>query len=142
MSSSTVIDGKTKIFLEISVPSNEVEWILLWILQVFFALTMAAIGISQSSTFAPDSSKAKVAAASIFAIIDRKSKIDSSDETGTVLENVKGDIELRHLSFTYPARPGIQIFRDLCLTIRAGKVKQIFGPNPNFLLRNFFTQVF
>lgn len=127
MSSSTVIDGKTKIFLEISVPSNEVEWILLWILQVFFALTMAAIGISQSSTFAPDSSKAKVAAASIFAIIDRKSKIDSSDETGTVLENVKGDIELRHLSFTYPARPDIQIFRDLCLTIRAGKVNKLLN---------------
>nr|VDD41363.1 unnamed protein product [Brassica oleracea] len=91
------------------------------IFQVFFALTMAAIGISQSSTFAPDSSKAKVAAASIFGIIDRKSKIDSSDESGTVLENVKGDIELRHISFTYPARPDIQIFRDLCLTIRAGK---------------------
>ncbi|KAG2322558.1 hypothetical protein Bca52824_015771 [Brassica carinata] len=91
------------------------------VFQVFFALTMAAIGISQSSTFAPDSSKAKVAAASIFGIIDRKSKIDSSDESGTVLENVKGDIELRHISFTYPARPDIQIFRDLCLSIRAGK---------------------
>ncbi|KAG2320296.1 hypothetical protein Bca52824_013509 [Brassica carinata] len=91
------------------------------VFQVFFALTMAAIGISQSSSFAPDSSKAKVAAASIFGIIDRKSKIDSSDESGTVLDNVKGDIELRHISFTYPARPDIQIFRDLCLTIRAGK---------------------
>ena len=101
------------------------KWILTSkFLQVFFALTMAAIGISQSSSFAPDSSKAKVAAASIFGIIDRKSKIDSSDETGTVLENVKGDIELRHISFTYPARPDIQIFRDLCLTIRAGKVLQ------------------
>ncbi|CAD5311532.1 unnamed protein product [Arabidopsis thaliana] len=97
------------------------------VFQVFFALTMAAIGISQSSTFAPDSSKAKVAAAAIFAIIDRKSKIDSSDETGTVVENVKGDIELRHLSFTYPARPDIQIFRDLCLTIRAGKTVALVG---------------
>ncbi|CAE5956347.1 unnamed protein product [Arabidopsis arenosa] len=97
------------------------------VFQVFFALTMAAIGISQSSTFAPDSSKARVAAASIFAIIDRKSKIDSSDESGTVLENVKGDIELRHLSFTYPARPDIQIFRDLCLTIHAGKTVALVG---------------
>ncbi|KAG5374654.1 hypothetical protein IGI04_039250 [Brassica rapa subsp. trilocularis] len=97
------------------------------VFQVFFALTMAAIGISQSSTFAPDSSKAKVAAASIFGIIDRKSKIDSSDESGTVLENVKGDIELRHISFTYPARPDIQIFRDLCLSIRAGKTVALVG---------------
>ncbi|VVA89733.1 unnamed protein product [Arabis nemorensis] len=97
------------------------------VFQVFFALTMAAIGISQSSSFAPDSSKARVAAASIFGIIDRKSKIDSSDESGTVLENVKGDIELRHISFTYPARPDIQIFRDLCLTIRAGKTVALVG---------------
>ncbi|KAG7595575.1 P-loop containing nucleoside triphosphate hydrolase [Arabidopsis suecica] len=97
------------------------------VFQVFFALTMAAIGVSQSSTFAPDSSKAKAAAASIFAIIDRKSKIDSSEESGTVLENVKGDIDLRHLSFTYPARPDIQIFCDLCLTIRAGKTVALVG---------------
>ncbi|XP_010522857.1 PREDICTED: ABC transporter B family member 11-like [Tarenaya hassleriana] len=97
------------------------------VFRVFFALTMAAIGISQSSSFAPDSSKAKVAAASIFGIIDRKSKIDPSHESGTVLENVKGDIELRHISFVYPARPDIHIFRDLCLSIRAGKTVALVG---------------
>ncbi|XP_010481046.1 PREDICTED: ABC transporter B family member 11-like isoform X2 [Camelina sativa] len=97
------------------------------VFQVFFGLSMAAVGISQSSSLAPDSSKAKVAAASIFAIIDRKSNIDSSDESGTVLENIKGDIELSHLSFTYPARPDIQIFSDLCLTIRAGKTVALVG---------------
>ncbi|KAJ7008065.1 ABC transporter B family member 11-like [Populus alba x Populus x berolinensis] len=92
------------------------------VFQVFFALTMAAIGISQSSSFAPDSSKAKAAAASIFSIIDRKSKIDSSDESGTTLDNVKGEIELRHIGFKYPARPDIEIFRDLSLAIHSGKV--------------------
>lgn len=71
---------------------------------------------------APDSTKAKNAAASIFAILDRKSKVDPSDESGKTLENVKGDIELRHVSFKYPTRPDVQILRDLCLTIRSGKV--------------------
>lgn len=83
---------------------------------------MAAIGISQSSSLAPDSSKAKDAAASIFAILDRKSKIDPSDDSGMTLDTVKGDIELQHISFKYPTRPDVQIFRDLCLTIRSGKV--------------------
>lgn len=92
-------------------------------LQVFFALTMTALGISQSSSFAPDSSKAKNAAASIFSIIDRKSKVDPSDESGMILENVRGEIELRHISFKYPSRPDIQIFRDLSLAIHSGKVK-------------------
>uniref|UniRef100_A0A2P2MZW6 Uncharacterized protein n=1 Tax=Rhizophora mucronata TaxID=61149 RepID=A0A2P2MZW6_RHIMU len=68
---------------------------------------MAAIGISQSSSLAPDSSKAKTAAASIFAILDRKSKIDPGDESGMILENVKGEIELRHVSFRYPSRPDV-----------------------------------
>lgn len=92
------------------------------LLQVFFALTMAAVAISQSSSLAPDSSKAKGAAASVFAILDRKSKIDPSDESGVKLDSIKGEIELRHVSFKYPTRPDIQIFRDLSLTIRSGKV--------------------
>ncbi|CAK9145285.1 unnamed protein product [Ilex paraguariensis] len=98
---------------------------MMLVFQVFFALAMAAIGISQSNSFARDSSKAKGAATSIFAILDRKSKIDPSDESGMTLEHVKGDIELQHISFRYPTRPDVQIFRDLNLTIHNGKVKFI-----------------
>jgi ATP-binding cassette subfamily B (MDR/TAP) protein 1 len=97
------------------------------VFRVFFALTMAAVAISQSSSLSPDSSKASNAAASIFAVIDRESKIDPSDESGRVLDNVKGDIELRHISFKYPSRPDVQIFQDLCLSIRAGKTIALVG---------------
>ncbi|KAM7274773.1 hypothetical protein ACFE04_016639 [Oxalis oulophora] len=97
------------------------------VFQVFFALTMTAIGISQTSSFSPDSSKAKLAAASIFTIIDRPSKIDPSDESGITLENFKGEIELRHLSFKYPSRPDIQILRDFSLSIRAGQTVALVG---------------
>ncbi|GAB2282087.1 ABC transporter B member 11, variant 3 [Dionaea muscipula] len=97
------------------------------VFRVFFALTMAAVGISQSSSFSPDSGKAKVAAASIFSIVDRKSSIDPSDESGITIGDVKGDIELRHVSFRYPTRPDSEVFRDLCLTIRAGKTVALVG---------------
>ncbi|CAH8273487.1 unnamed protein product [Arabidopsis lyrata] len=97
------------------------------VFEVFLALALTAIGISQASSFAPDSSKAKGAAVSIFRIIDGKSKIDSRDESGMVLENVKGDIELCHISFTYQTRPDVQVFRDLCLTIRAGQTVALVG---------------
>ena len=100
---------------------NDIDLFCL-LFQTFFALTFAAVGVSQSSSFAPDSSKAKSAAASIFSIIDRKSKIDPSDESGTTIQNVRGEIELRHVSFKYPSRPDIQIFRDLSLAIHSGKV--------------------
>ena len=89
---------------------------------MFFALSMAATGISHSSSMTQDTTKAKAAAASVFAIIDRPSSIDPSDESGTVLGDVKGEIELKHISFKYPLRPNVQIFRDLCLHIRPGQV--------------------
>ncbi|KZV40214.1 hypothetical protein F511_27600 [Dorcoceras hygrometricum] len=97
------------------------------VFRVFFALTMAALAISQSSSFAPDSKKAKGAASSIFAILDRKSKIDPSDESGIKLESVKGEIELRNVSFKYPTRPNVQIFRDLSLRIHSGKTVALVG---------------
>ncbi|KAH9620346.1 hypothetical protein KSS87_015949, partial [Heliosperma pusillum] len=97
------------------------------VFRVFFALAMAAVGVSQSSSLAPDTSKAKSAAASVFAILDRKSKIDPSDESGMALEQVKGDIQFQHVSFTYPTRPDVQIFRDLCLTIHCGKTVALVG---------------
>ncbi|KAM7521367.1 hypothetical protein LguiA_011269 [Lonicera macranthoides] len=97
------------------------------VFRVFFALTMAAVAVSQSSSMGPDTSKAKSAAASIFAILDRKSEIDASDESGMTLDNVKGEIELRHLSFKYPSRPDIQILRDLSLTIHSGKTVALVG---------------
>ncbi|KAJ8748691.1 hypothetical protein K2173_008136 [Erythroxylum novogranatense] len=97
------------------------------VFQVFFALTMAAIGISQSSSFAPDSSKAKAAAVSIFKILDRDSNIDPRDESGAKLEHVKGEVELRHVSFKYPRRPDVQIFRDLSLAIHSGKTVALVG---------------
>ncbi|KAI3759990.1 hypothetical protein L1987_50378 [Smallanthus sonchifolius] len=97
------------------------------VFRVFFALTMAAIAISQSSSFAPDTNKAKSSAVSIFAILDRKSEIDPSDESGVTLDSVKGEIELRHISFKYPTRPDVEIFHDLCLTIRSGKTVALVG---------------
>ncbi|CAL5352142.1 unnamed protein product [Camellia sinensis] len=97
------------------------------VFRVFLALTMAAVGISRSSSLAPDSTKAKTAAASIFSILDRKSKIDPSDESGMTLESVTGEIELRHISFKYSTRPDVQIFRDLNLTIHSGKTVALVG---------------
>ncbi|KAL0460938.1 UNVERIFIED_CONTAM: ABC transporter B family member 11 [Sesamum latifolium] len=97
------------------------------VFRVFLGLSMTAIGISQSGALAPDSGKAKVGAASIFTLLDQKPAIDSADDSGTTLENVKGDIEFQHVSFRYPSRPDVQIFKDLCLAIRSGKTVAIVG---------------
>ena len=103
-------------------------------MQVFLALSMAAIGVSHTSTLTSDSSKAKSAISSIFAIIDRKSRIDPSDDTVVTLEPLSGDIEFQHVRFRYPTRPDVQIFQDLCLTIQSGKVLNIHPNTSKFTL--------
>ncbi|CAL5097082.1 unnamed protein product [Urochloa decumbens] len=97
------------------------------VFMVFLALSMAAIGVSHTSTLTSDSSKAKSAVSSIFAIMDRKSRIDPSDVDGVTLEPLSGDIEFRHVRFRYPTRPDVQIFQDLCLTIQSGKTVALVG---------------
>ncbi|GKV40584.1 hypothetical protein SLEP1_g48208 [Rubroshorea leprosula] len=89
--------------------------------KVFFPLAVAAIGVSQSNSLGSDSTKTRRATSSMFAIIDRKSKIDPSDKSGMTLENVQGEIEFQHVSFKYPLRPDVQIFQDLSFPIPAGK---------------------
>lgn len=89
--------------------------------QVFFAVYLTAIVISQS-TFMSDFTKAKSAAASIFSILDRKSKIDSSKEDGLTLDESKGDIEFKQVCFAYPTRPDIQVLNGLSLKISSGQV--------------------
>ncbi|KAF3776026.1 ABC transporter B family member 11 [Nymphaea thermarum] len=97
------------------------------VLRVFFALTLTAAGVSQTSGLAPDFSKAKVSAASIFSIIDRRSQIDPSDAGRIRLPYVKGNIEFQHVSFKYPTRPNMQIFTDLSLIIGSGKTVALVG---------------
>ncbi|CAL9779158.1 unnamed protein product [Musa acuminata subsp. burmannicoides] len=97
------------------------------VFRVFFALNFAAVGITQYSSLAPDSAKAKSATASVFAILDRKSKIDSSDDSGTTLDLVEGNIVFDHVSFRYPTRPDVWIFHDLCFAVQSGKTVAIVG---------------
>ncbi|KAI9197946.1 hypothetical protein LWI28_007192 [Acer negundo] len=67
--------------------------------------------------------KAKVSAASILEILDNKPKIDSSNNEGTTLSSVDGDIEFECVSFKYPNRPNVPILKGLCLNIPSGKVE-------------------
>jgi ATP-binding cassette subfamily B (MDR/TAP) protein 1 len=95
------------------------------ILQVFFAITMSAVGVSQSTSRSADLTKVKIAVNSIFEIIDLKSEIDPLEKSGKTMKAVKGEVELQHISFTYPTRPTMPIFKDLNLIVQAGTVSNL-----------------
>ena len=92
------------------------------VFQVFFALVLAAVGVSQASALASNAKKAKDSAISVFSILDRKSKINTNSDEGMMLENVTGDIDFCNVRFKYPSRPDVQIFSDFTLGIASGKV--------------------
>ncbi|AQK52272.1 Cullin-associated NEDD8-dissociated protein 1, partial [Zea mays] len=91
------------------------------VFKVFFALVLAAIGVSQASALASDATKARDSAISIFSVLDRESKIDSSSGDGMTLEDVSGKIDFRNVSFKYPLCLDVQIFSDFTLRIPSGK---------------------
>ncbi|KAL2495328.1 ABC transporter B family member 9 [Forsythia ovata] len=88
---------------------------------------MSAIGVSQTSAMAPDVNKAEYSSVSLFEILDSKPEIDSNSEEDTMLASVRGDIEFQHVSFKYPTRPDIQIFKDLCISMPSGKIMALVG---------------
>lgn len=73
--------------------------------------------------------EANVAGARICDLIERVPAIDSEDNRGLVMEvdKVKGEIELKNVSFAYPARPDTLILDDFTLHIPAGKTLALVG---------------
>jgi len=63
----------------------------------------------------------------MFETIKRKPNIDAYDTSGVILENIKGDIELKDVYFRYPARPDVQIFTGFSFYIPSGTTAALVG---------------
>ncbi|KAI3452365.1 hypothetical protein Pfo_009030 [Paulownia fortunei] len=72
-------------------------------------------------------SEASAAAERIKEVIERVPKIDSDSMEGQILQNVSGEVEFKHIEFTYPSRPESIIFEDFNLKIPAGKTVALVG---------------
>ncbi|KAF5337589.1 hypothetical protein D9611_014801 [Ephemerocybe angulata] len=67
------------------------------------------------------------AAAKLYQTIDRVPDIDSYSEEGLRPENVKGEITLEDIQFSYPSRPTVKVVKKLSLTFKAGKTAALVG---------------
>lgn len=72
-------------------------------------------------------SKARVAAAKIFRIIDHKPSVDKNGKSGSELDSVLGQVEIKNVDFSYPARPEILVLNNFSLRVPAGKTVALVG---------------
>jgi len=94
---------------------------------VFMAIVMSAMSVGQSASFVPNATKAKIAAAAVFKIIDTPPTIDSSSPEGKRLDTVRGDISFKDVSFRYPMRPDAPVLSEFNLKIKKGSVVALVG---------------
>jgi len=60
-------------------------------------------------------------------IIKQKPTIVEDKSDGKCLDEVQGNIEFNNVSFSYPSRPDVMIFRDFSLFFPAGKTVAVVG---------------
>ena len=97
------------------------------VMQVYFALIMAAVGASQVSATTGDVGAAKPAAVSVLKLMDRKPVIDAADAGGLRPASCAGTVALRDVEFQYPSRPGVPVLRGLTLEVAAGTLAALVG---------------
>ncbi|CAI0469177.1 unnamed protein product [Linum tenue] len=99
-------------------------------IRVFMVLMVSANGAAETLTLAPDFIKGGRAMRSVFELLDRKTEIEP-DEPDSIPapDRLRGEVELKHVDFSYPSRPDIPVFRDISLRAKAGKTMALVGPS-------------
>ncbi|KAK9760001.1 hypothetical protein K7432_016415 [Basidiobolus ranarum] len=107
------------------------------VLNVFFSLVLGAMSLGTASPYVSSISSARGAAAKVYEIIERKSKIDPSSDEGKRFKNSnsekdgerspQGFIEFRNVSFSYPSRPDVPILKGFNLEVKPGQTVALVG---------------
>ncbi|CAM8883926.1 unnamed protein product [Rhodiola kirilowii] len=97
------------------------------VIKVFVVLVITANSVAETVSLAPEIVRGGEAVGSVFSILDRTTRIDPDDPEAEPVETLRGDIELRHVDFSYPSRPDVAVFKDFSLRIRAGRSQALVG---------------
>lgn len=92
--------------------------------KVLFVLISTGRMIAEAGSATSDLAKGSQSAATIFGILDRKSRILAQEGS---LEKVEGHIELKDVHFAYPMRPDVKVFRGFSLKVQAGHSIALVG---------------
>lgn len=91
------------------------------------AVLMAATSMSLLAPQFTALSGAAAAAAELFRIMDKPSKLDPLDPSGQKPSTCEGNITIRNIDFAYPSRPSAQVLQGFSIDIPAGKTTALVG---------------
>ncbi|KAJ0098861.1 hypothetical protein Patl1_22035 [Pistacia atlantica] len=83
--------------------------------------------IATAGSTTTDLAKGSDAIRSIFAVLDRHTRINPEDSEGYQPEKMTGHIEFQDVCFAYPARPDVMIFKGFSINIEAGNSIALVG---------------
>lgn len=83
--------------------------------------------IAIAGTTATDLAQGSDSIRSIFAVLDRYTRIQPDESEGYAPEKITGHVEFQDVHFAYPARPEVMIFKGFSINIEAGKSVALIG---------------
>ncbi|KAI0494672.1 hypothetical protein KFK09_024814 [Dendrobium nobile] len=92
-----------------------------------FSAIVGGMSLGQSFSNLGAFSKGKAAGFKLLEIIRQKPSIIQDLADGKYLDEVHGNIEFKDVTFSYPSRPDVIIFRDFSLFFPAGRTVAIVG---------------
>ena len=95
--------------------------------ETFMILVSTGRVIADAGSMTTDLAKGADAVGSVFAVLDRYTRIEPEDPEGCRPERITGHVELRDVQFAYPARPDVMIFQGFSIKIEAGRSTALVG---------------
>ncbi|ESO94117.1 hypothetical protein LOTGIDRAFT_145119, partial [Lottia gigantea] len=106
---------------------NEGEMDYVDVFRVFGSIVFGAMALGQASSFAPDASKAQVAANNVFFLLDTKPSINSESTEGSKPSSITSTVHFKDVKFRYPTRPDVQVLQGLNLEVNPGETLALVG---------------
>ncbi|KAI3419804.1 uncharacterized protein J3R85_013012 [Psidium guajava] len=92
-----------------------------------FSAIVGGMSLGQSFSNLGAFSKGKAAAYKLMEVIKQKPSIAHDPSNGKCLPEISGNIEFKDVTFSYPSRPDVIIFRNFSIFFPAGKTVAVVG---------------
>ncbi|KAM0895970.1 hypothetical protein ACQ4PT_023491 [Festuca glaucescens] len=97
------------------------------VISVMMAVMIGGLSLSHATPSITAFAGGQGAAYRMFKTIERKPDIDVYDTKGVILEDIRGDVELKDVYFSYPTRPDHLVFNGFSLRVPNGTTMALVG---------------